>query len=430
MGNKVYGKHNYVSDTAALLAALSASSSGSNSSFGSRKTRNYVSSPRIRPAVVKGAQRMMKRAMSQTETKGNKRRKQNIRRVSVHNGGKKAGFISRPKIITSSRKKMSQLGVYYTQEASQVQTSDDCAYIGHSTCVINTYKLLFCLGLLKTMLIEMNAPVDDLSRVMTDYGFVAGDQFVLVYRRDVETSTPVLTGSWTVAAQSITGVATAMSSIFDSWTDNQFQLVEFRFVPINIASFSRMSINLKNAHVEFDVKSSLKIQNRTVDVTTDDTSENVNNVPLNGKKYEGKGNGTTFTANYDITKALVGDYNTGVISKDATLQGLLEPAFGHMFKDVTREGKIRMDPGDLQTSVLTEHKKYSVNSLILKLWPNVNTPSRIDMGQFRFFGLEKMIGGLSTEKIRVAYELNTLIGCTFYKGKYTYTSNLFSKVNV
>lgn len=54
--------------------------------------------------------------------------------------------------------------------------------------------------------------------------------------------------------------------------------------------FTRLDIDLRRCKFDIYVKSSLKIQNRTVNTDANNEADDVDNVPLYGKQFEGSGN--------------------------------------------------------------------------------------------------------------------------------------------
>jgi hypothetical protein len=198
--------------------------------------------------------------------------------------------------------------------------------------------------------------------------------------------------------------------------------------------------NLQKAKLTFHCKSALKVQNQTLENTADNEADDIKNVPLYGKSYEGAGNGAFYVKQFN-QQHFVGNDNTGVIqflpgpkgtpTGDIT-QSLNEPPSITNMKYVKKVGKAHIDPGQVKTSVLSYTKTMSFSTF----WNRIHTdspdnPHWTRLGNFRFFGLEKMIQFSPTvvnenisidNRIKVAYEHDCKFGMKFSCPKVTNTT--------
>jgi len=173
------------------------------------------------------------------------------------------------------------------------------------------------------------------------------------------------------------------------------------------------------------VKSSLKIQNssRAQAIGADTEADDVNRTPLYGKTYEGNGDAPIYrplnTASQ--VQALLGcDVANGVGYNVSALNGIAEPPQGSDFINVKRVGKIKLEPGEIKTSVLTHTIKSRFNVLWKKL--NVTSPAAGDrkqhryIGKYRWFFLEKMLK-VNAQEISTHFECNLdLYGSGYTRG--------------
>lgn len=182
--------------------------------------------------------------------------------------------------------------------------------------------------------------------------------------------------------------------------------------------------SLYDAMVNFGVKTTMKLQNRTVQVAGG-TSESVDNVPLYGKQYNVPGNyfyirsGAAGDANFN--QEVVG-INTGVYTSAAlhTKQynplvpvekpWIEPPSMAHTAR-VKSINPAHLDPGEVKTSVLEDYRRMNLNSLIRLITTYFNaTSSRLcSIGSSRFFWFEKMIQSVAnneTNFITLGYEVD------------------------
>jgi len=336
--------------------------------------------------------------------------------------------VSKKKLVT--RAQITRYGTYKTVENGDVLTSTHVRYIGHTTHPADQIWNQISKALVKRIAISVGMEVNDFEKTIV--ASAIGDQWQIRYRT-----------SWdaTATLSSHTFISTAVYSLGDvafdfvTWLianwNNQYNIDGMTFIPTTGSKYPLKIINLKQALVHVDIKSTLKIQNRTVNAEGDDSND-VDNAPLYGRGYYGNGNGTQYNDNTVGTVPFVGDKDTGVISKDAGASvSLREPPFANMFVSCKQQGKIHLDPGQIKTSVLTYKKTTLLNSLMRQTVMNNSTIGRLytTSGQFRFFGLEKMIDATSDPlSIIVAYEHNYLIGLAIQPLNNTITSSEFQTI--
>lgn len=213
------------------------------------------------------------------------------------------------------------------------------------------------------------------------------------------------------------------------------------------------TINLYNAKISLLSKSHMKLQNRTTTQEGGEADE-VDNVPIYGKSYEGPGNGAIY-GSYALRNIGLGSgANTGqAVPQPLSTAGsplinpkfigvdiqagrpaqFQEPPHARMFRTVTKAGKIHLDPGQIKTSVLFIKKTYSLMKLWRMLILGPSTPVdpnyKTYLGKYRFFCVEKMIQSVGTtvqNQINVAYEIDYKIGAICHDKFSNYTAPIVS----
>jgi len=324
--------------------------------------------------------------------------------------GVAAGFVKKARKIRDPLTKFSNRGVTYTTEGSGALTATYCQFIGHATCPVAVMVNSIFKSIVRALLIKAGMVRQD----PFEYLFInAGDQFILTYRLDEEVATTNSTITLTVATNySFVTLSeyfySAVISIGGIDTQN-FQFVSFEYLPSLVSRGNYCRINLLTASVEYYIKSSLKLQNRTHNASNNE-ADDVDNTPLNGKYYEGSGNGTQWAAGTSGITPFITSDSTGVIAKASSDYQFKEPPPKNLFKNVKKYDKVRINPGELKTSVLTYKRTHSLNKLTGMLSFNNAVYDLTPMGKFRFFALEKMISITGEASISTVYEHNFCYG--------------------
>jgi len=367
-------------------------------------------------------------------------RRQNVRRIGAATS-KSAGFLSTRRRVRRRRSKrvtrsdITKWGSYKTMETGNVLSSDEVRYIGHSTFVFTQLWERLAAAMVKRLALKAGLMIQKLSDIIP-YG-IAGDVWTIRYRTSWESAAPLTDHNYTATG------AYDYQDIIDSWTtffmnfwNTQYNIDSIFFQPTTTAATvgrSWVQINLKNASIHVDCKATLKIQNRTINAEGDDNRDDVDNVPIYGKGYFGYGSGTQYNSGTVGTLPFVADGQSGIISKDALTDiALYEPPMAHLFHHCKSTGKVRLDPGYIKTSVLTWKRTVSLLSFMRRAAspPATNLHQFNTLGNFRFFGLEKMIDATPEggTPIIVAFEHNYLCGMALQPMNSTHTSAQFQKL--
>jgi len=182
------------------------------------------------------------------------------------------------------------------------------------------------------------------------------------------------------------------------------------------------TLDLERTKIDICVKSTLKLQNQTSSSAEDNEADDVNNVPLYGKSYEGTGNGAVSrmvreTGHQQPVPSGPEDYlirpgNPGLTILPAAYR---EPPLPSQFSRVQKSGKAHLDPGQIKTSVLNYKKTFYFANLVKILFTGtvLTEQNRQPQGNYRFFCFEKMIqfiGTSTANSIKIAFEVDTKMG--------------------
>lgn len=325
---------------------------------------------------------------------------------------KSGGFLSSSKFKKTKRLKTAMKGVEATIEyGKDVSSSNQVIWIGHASYCEEDLRFSLWRLVVKKLFAKLGQSVRDISDNLSVYNMTAGDIFQVNYQ----------TTDGAVASVTYTVVA---GSLFDDVVNTFFSnaglqgesvvLKSIVYVPsVNTVGTgqdpSPWRLDLEFAYVTVYCKSSMKIQNRTVNAVGGN-EDSVDNVPLYGRSYGGIGNGALYAykANAGMTKQLIASKSNGYIEGTAA-DNLKEPWHQMYFQYVTEKGKVHLDPGFIKTSVLSTYRRMSLNQLNRRLSQiAAATKVRDPFGKFRFFGLERMIDTVAegAASIAVGVEIN------------------------
>nr|QKI28999.1 Cap [Trichosanthes kirilowii CRESS virus] len=332
------------------------------------------------------------------------------------------------KVVKRPALKSLQTGVSFQIEKTNAQTDTKCVYVGHTTAVpydqLRCFFMLMIKLVLQTAGIQIESFTDPINLILA-----SGDKFILVYKTNLGSGGVVYKTN--LGSGGVTGVGLTVTINTEvKWYDiaenmlAQFLLsaaspsfislypIEMQYLPV---SGRYQTISLIDAQIEILSKSALKIQNRSVANTGDDELD-VNNVPLNGKLYSGPGRGPVLRSRADVN--LLATYDGGYTSVGAASNTeIQEPPHAGELLNVKKFAKVRMNPGDLKTSVINFKTTISIAKFLQKCasWyvtSNI-TSNPYDLGAFRCFALERMIapvaGEIATQTINIGFEVDRKI---------------------
>lgn len=346
----------------------------------------------------------------------------------------------RNKSVTSLGEIMKK-GVQVCSEQSSIETAQEALYLGHACCPSEVAKRCFWRALVKMILARSQKLNPQWDGVPADVA--VGDTWNVEYRDTRETDSSGDLIQYTVtytAGLTQEGIANILYTHFRT-AEQDFTFNRILYRPLG-AHVGGISIPLTKATVTVDVLSTMKFQNQSVTLAEDDTADEVNNVPLIGKTYHGKGTGTRYVVDERAAGATGSfpfycDSKFGVILRKGDINALAEPPSAKLFENVQKSGKLHIGPGDIQTSVIKYRKSLPLANFIAIVFDGRNDTAagsgRFKMkylGEFKFYGFEKQIDAVAPtaeNNIRVAYEHDLKFACMITPHKPTITTQLFEE---
>jgi len=188
-------------------------------------------------------------------------------------------------------------------------------------------------------------------------------------------------------------------------------------------------IRLDESYISAKIKSSLKMQNRSVGSAEDgQEADTVDQVPLYGKSYEGRGNGAWWSNNENYTTTFIASSETGVILP-VNAGVIREPPPPKEFKGALRTGKVRIEPGLIKSSVLSDYQNHLFKNWAKQLvLSNYAYNPNVRGGKYRFFCVEKILDADNTGLIKCAFEHNIFINTNMKTRRSIPTVQLFKGV--
>jgi hypothetical protein len=312
---------------------------------------------------------------------------------------KSAGIIRRPNRISKSQRKLGIIerkGVLYTKETGITVAGAsviDSFYVGHTTCPVFLYRNQMWRALIKFLAIKIGLQIRDIN---DDSNLGVGNTIQLLYKNDEAdtanenpiTYTYVAGDTWNIAATYFHTQANGIT--VQTWFPTR----------MNISTSKNFyEMNLLYTTVTYSAKSTLKMQNVTKGPLGAE-ADDVDNIPIYGRTYSGKGTGTESNrSKYNAEVSLAGDFGDGIIYKvGVTTAGTSEMPPASYFNKVTGTKKVKIEPGDIKTSVLSDKRTMKLQKFINQLYFGANPAKGIvQLGKFMFHGFEAMIKATSAD---------------------------------
>lgn len=313
-------------------------------------------------------------------------------------------------------------GVVETFEVGATTTGvSNCAYLGHGTWIQQRYMKMIFECIFKRLTLQSGFQFKNLADVSD---WLTGDQILIHFKPDYEAATAetVINFNFTTGNTYLQEV----NAIFATWNAIPRTAIILRARAIGNSRSIDEWLDLTAAKLVWNCKSAMKLQNTTLSYS-DSTEDNaVDNVPVYGKQYEGNGTGTV-NQRSGITSPLAAqtiDHDFGVYFQNAsTVQPFLEPPPARFFTNVKRCSSVKIDPGQIKTSVLYDKGEQGLNTVWKHLdWAANETKPFETKGKFRFFALEHMLkvsGDAPDIRIFAEHNVRLCIALKFKKNTYT-----------
>lgn len=308
-----------------------------------------------------------------------------------------------------------------------VSTSRQVAYVAHSTMPAQTVALTCVKAMIKKLInITGNDVKSELELILEGTSY--DQKLVITYK--MRDGSSVSDKEFPIARATAT-----LQSLANDYVTFFNALGAVQFLRAKIFSVYTWGVellidtDLTSARFKIFSKSRLKIQNRSINSVGNNESDDVDNVPLYGKSYDYKTNGTIYR-DYPVTaattSAITTNVRTGVLPstqpvEDPKCQMYTEPPLPSQFVGCKGVRSAKLDPGDIKTSVMYDSVnmsfQYFHNQIMNKggLYDATGRFIQYWIGKTRLFAFEKMIASAATadNNIKLQQEHQLDIGAIF-----------------
>jgi len=298
-------------------------------------------------------------------------------------------------------------------------------FVGHCDAPTETMFNLVCREIIRNLLIKIGVNITGLDDLLPIAGGTPSI-FIVVGRDNSQPGTLPTSFNFNIlSTDTLSDLGVKLRNLLVAKND-QYIIDYVAYEPVGV-TWPRTEMQLSKSTLEVYSKSSLKIQNRTTETILDDDADDVDNVPLYGKSYEGKGNGCTHLNQFGPVNFYADEQFGDIWKQDTRFNNgnlyIREPPRPQEFKKVVKHGKARVEPGQIKTSVLTTKRSFLVQTLIQHLIDATQDGSAFDshqqtyFGKFRLFCFEKMIQIKSVSDdsgLKLAYEVNNFTQATLH----------------
>lgn len=231
-----------------------------------------------------------------------------------------------------------------------------------------------------------------------------------------------------VATNFLNQVLGAITKTTDNVANFNINYIEMLYFNDDAATSSGniQVFRLNGADIVLDMcmKSVMKMQNRTNSTTEvdhlDDSALNIDRNPLVGRSFDSTGNGfkVRYASSAPGSHKFTGDVSNGVISvvlpgdtaPTAVDEDFVKPPVPNVFANCKKFANVRLNPGQIRTSVLMYKKKMTLTTF-LRLMTNMIKFSSdseapwVGLGYSRAFFFEKVLNtGVNEPAIDVGYQ--------------------------
>lgn len=352
-----------------------------------------------------------------------------------YGSGRSAGFLKTRRRVKKNTKQYSirnRCGANIVVERGEsISTTGQAQYVGHHSTPLVSLRNAMALAVFNKLM--QKACVLPRSSANTSYTFLTDTKITFSYT--IEGGTQTTTGA-VYQPGSGGGPVSVNGETWLTWFNDptrpwnatnaglQFTFLSvYTDVPTFCSIRPNVELRLYGSQFQYMAKSSLKIQNRSISTVANVEADDIDNVPVYGKGYSGKGTGTrVLTDQTPGAVTLLADSTYGVIKLASSVMGseYNEPPQPFEFANVKRTGKVRIEPGHIKTSILYDSRTCDFNGLFRQIISALNytgtAAPRSPIGSFRFFGIEKILNVSNTVAIALAVETqHSVTGCFIEK---------------
>jgi hypothetical protein len=338
----------------------------------------------------------------------------------------------------NKQQKLSKRGILFHQEIGGTSISNDVTYMGHVTCPVKTVNLAVWLAIVKEFYIMCGADIGDLNDNMDT---LLGDTMTLQYSSTIGAGTNQTVYTFG-GATSVYTLAVWLTDDVRPWnsdTDVEYQFQNLIYAQPKAGTGTNflhpVYMSLRDMDIHIIAKSHMKIQNRTVTVAADIEADDVDNVPIAGRIYEGKGTGMITIVKKSNAPAaqplFFANITTGVIAITPASGPPLEMPEPDYFDKIDKVGNIKIEPGEIKHSYLNWTKSMKFNSYrkaVQPFQPDASNATNKRLGTFRLFAIEKMIQYTTNANISSVYMIDYDLAVKVTHKRQYFTSKFFSSV--
>lgn len=279
-------------------------------------------------------------------------------------------------------------------------------FIGHTSLPGKQSGINFWRAIVKYLMVKLGIEVRDYGKLLFAYGFGNFDVISVGWYELVGQAQPyaqnITIGAATTFDQVAAELANAFATSSDLFNSSTPRLDFISYIPVNTpnpvptARLAANFINLNCAKIACSTTSKLKIQNVTVETSTDNEADDVTRVPLQGRTYNCKGNNVEFKSNrnclpgfFDGTDEVAlcqtftranpsvigGNVQNFYASGSGPTANLETPYYktsempqAWELTNCNRTGKFNIQPGDIKVSTLHNNFTVSINYLFRLLY--------------------------------------------------------------
>lgn len=370
----------------------------------------YINPSSSGPSMVQYASqvgRAVKNVSPQTITLTGKKKSSRTRGMvsNSRSAGKFYGTIGRRKIKKFKKSyKTQQLHVY---ELSGSNSSVKCAHLIHATHPAARMFYLYCQSLTQYSMYRMGNKISNWQDSLQDQY-----SWTVSYYANSGSTAILSTGQTVVASASFVTFAesiyNSLTGVIQSDTNRDILFADFVLTKDSVTEIFRMS--LRDFKVRIACKSHFKIQNRSRNALGSEADE-VDNVPLEGTVCDNKGSGVYLRDFNRIARPFSVQCGNGLTIVDGdsdTTKSLQEPLRRGDIVKVKKFAKIKFEPGEIKTSILSGVEVFTIQRLknaiiLIKNFDRAFT----SFGESRVIGLEKMVAtnAVGEGAMSIFYEL-------------------------
>lgn len=332
---------------------------------------------------------------------------------------KSKGFIAKGKRIYNPLDELSIKGIVVSRELGGVYNStaavkEQSVMVGHSVFGRSQLRIDLARAFVKMLMLKHKINLQDFKDAMN---IGCDHTWFFYYHRypgDAEQVSSATFGNANTFNDLLNYIANVLFVLADTNTDIRYLRV--KCTESATGGSTRYTLDLRGAEFDIYCKSTMKIQNRTINTSGNNEDSDVDNVPLYGKSYTGSGN--WIQLNNDIISPATNILTNTIALGFTSTSSFAEPQSLSFVRHAKKIGKVHIDPGNIQTSMIVYRKRFTFNSIIRDyLAPSGGSRPTIQIGKFRYIHVEKMLQSVETTDIngiKVAWEVDAKTAVAMY----------------